>query len=103
MGNTTIDMTTGRLLRRLRFWLPTLAGNLLHQAYSLIEGIIVGKYLDKTALAAVSCTMPIILLLASLMIGVNVAVSTHTTTAYLTIPEFWENEYTFAERIAVNK
>ena len=75
MGNTTIDMTTGRPLRLLlRFGLPTLVGNLLHQAYSLTDGIIVGKYLGETALAAVGCTMPIVLLLASLMIGVNIAV-----------------------------
>lgn len=75
MPNTTIDMTTGHPLRLLlRFGLPTLAGNLLHQAYSLTDGIIVGKYLGETALAAVGCTMPIVLLLASLMIGVNVAV-----------------------------
>lgn len=75
MPNTTIDMTTGRPLRLLlRFGLPTLAGNLLHQAYSLTDGIIVGKYLGETALAAVGCTMPVVLLLAALMIGVNIAV-----------------------------
>lgn len=75
MANTTIDMTTGRPLPLLlRFGLPTLAGNLLHQAYSLTDGIIVGKYLGKTALAAVGCTMPIILLLVALMVGVNIAV-----------------------------
>ena len=33
MANTTIDMTEGRPLPLLlRFGLPTLAGNLLHQA-----------------------------------------------------------------------
>lgn len=75
MPNTTIDMTTGRPLRLLlRFGLPTLVGNLLHQAYSLTDGIIVGQYLGETALAAVGCTMPVILLLAALMIGVNIAV-----------------------------
>lgn len=75
MPNTTIDMTTGRPMRLLlRFGLPTLAGNLLHQAYSLTDGIIVGKYLGETALAAVGCTLPVTLLLAALMIGVNVAV-----------------------------
>ena len=75
MANTTIDMTEGRPLPLLlRFGLPTLAGNLLHQAYSLTDGIIVGKYLGKTALAAVGCTMPIVLLLAALMVGINIAV-----------------------------
>lgn len=75
MPKTTIDMTVGRPLPLLlRFALPTLAGNLLHQAYSLTDGIIVGKYLGEPALAAVGCTMPVVLLLAALMIGVNVAV-----------------------------
>lgn len=75
MAKTTLDMTTGRPLPlMLRFTLPTLAGNLLHQAYSLTDGIIVGRFLGETPLAAVGCTMPIILLLASLLIGVNIGV-----------------------------
>lgn len=75
MAKTTLDMTTGRPLPlMLRFALPTLAGNLLHQAYSLTDGIIVGRFLGETPLAAVGCTAPIIMLLASLLIGVNIGV-----------------------------
>lgn len=75
MPKTTLDMTTGRPLPlMLRFALPTLVGNLLHQAYSLTDSVIVGRYLGQTALAAVGCTAPVVMLLASLLIGVNIAV-----------------------------
>lgn len=75
MSKTTLDMTVGRPLSlMLRFALPTLTGNLLHQAYSMTDSVIVGRYLGQTALAAVGCTAPVIMLLAALMIGVNVGV-----------------------------
>lgn len=38
------------------------------------DSIVVGRYLGQTALAAVGSTMPVILLLAALMIGINVGV-----------------------------
>lgn len=71
----SLDMTTGRPLPLLlRFALPTLAGNLLHQAYSITDSIVVGRFLGQTALASTGCTSPIVMLLAALMIGVNLAV-----------------------------
>lgn len=71
----SLDMTAGRPARLLwRFTLPTLAGNLLHQAYSITDSVVVGQYLGQTALAAVGCTAPIVMLLAALMIGINVGV-----------------------------
>lgn len=70
---TSLDMTAGSPARLLwRFTLPTLAGNLLHQAYSITDSVVVGRYLGQTALAAVGCTAPIVMLLAALMIGINV-------------------------------
>lgn len=75
MAKATLDMTQGSALPLLlRFALPTLAGNLLHQVYTLTDSIIVGRYLGETPLGAVGCTTPIIMLLAALMIGVNIAV-----------------------------
>ncbi len=71
----SLDMTTGRPLPLLlRFALPTLAGNLLHQAYSITDSIVVGRFLGQTALASAGCTAPVAMLLAALMIGVNIAV-----------------------------
>ena len=51
----------------LAFSVPSLIGNLLHQVYSLTDSIVVGRILGMEALAAVGCTMPLILLLAALM------------------------------------
>lgn len=70
-----LDMTEGKPLSLLwAFTFPTLMGNLLHQAYSITDSIVVGRYLGQTALAAVGSTTPVVLLLAALMIGVNVGV-----------------------------
>lgn len=75
MTAKNLDMTSGNPLPLLLcFALPTFAGNLLYQVYSLTDSIIVGRYLGETALAAVGCTMPVVILLAALMVGVNVAV-----------------------------
>lgn len=71
----SLDMTAGSPARLLwRFTLPTLAGNLLHQAYSITDSVVVGRYLGQTALAAVGCTSPVVMLLAALMVGINVGV-----------------------------
>ena len=71
----SLDMTTGHPLPMLlRFTLPTLTGNLLHQAYSITDSVVVGQFLGQTALASVGCTSPIVMLLAALMIGINLAV-----------------------------
>lgn len=55
----------------LRFSLPLLAGNLLQQAYSVTDSIIVGQFLGKEALAAVSASFFIYYFLISLVIGVG--------------------------------
>ena len=69
------DMTTGSPLRLLTaFTLPALAGNLLNQVYSITDSIIVGRYLGQTSLAAIGVTMPIVLLTAAMVIGLNIGV-----------------------------
>ena len=78
-----LDMTKGSVLRALlMFSIPSLIGNVLNQVYSITDSIIVGRILGMDALAAVGCTMPIVLLVASLMIGVNIAVSILLAQAY---------------------
>ena len=68
-------MTTGSPLRLLTaFTLPALAGNLLNQVYSITDSIIVGRYLGQTSLAAIGVTMPIVLLTAAMVVGLNVGV-----------------------------
>lgn len=93
----SLDMTTGRPLPLLlRFALPTLAGNLLHQAYSITDSIVVGRFLGQTALASAGCTSPIVMLLAALMIGVNVAVG------ILISHSFGRHDYEGIRRTMVN-
>ena len=51
----TIDMTTGSPSKKiLLFSIPILLGNILQQIYSLSDTLVVGRYLGKEALAAVS-------------------------------------------------
>ena len=76
-------MTQGDVLKGLlAFSVPSLIGNLLHQIYSITDSIVVGRILGVEALAAVGCTMPIILLLAALMIGTNIGVSITLSQAF---------------------
>ena len=52
-GNT--DLTEGKVWKVIvRFALPLLVGNLLQQFYNITDSIIVGQFLGKEALAAVS-------------------------------------------------
>ena len=75
MKSRSRDMTIGSPLRLLTaFTLPALAGNLLNQVYSITDSIIVGRYLGQTSLAAIGVTMPIVLLTAAMVIGLNVGV-----------------------------
>ena len=71
-----LDMTKGSPMRSiLAFSIPVLIGNVLNQVYSITDSIIVGRVLGMDALAAVGGTMPIVLLMAAVMIGVNAGVS----------------------------
>lgn len=79
--NDTIPATdarqTGDLTRGpewkviLRFAAPLLAGNLLQQLYNITDSIIVGQFLGKEALAAVSASYFIYYFLVSLVIGIG--------------------------------
>lgn len=75
MKSKNLDMTQGNALQLLvAFTLPALASNLLNQVYSITDSIIVGRILGQTALAAVGVCMPIVLLTASMIIGLNIGV-----------------------------
>ncbi len=55
----------------LRFAFPLLIGNVLQQAYNLTDSIIVGQFLGKEALAAVSASFFIYYFVVSLIIGIG--------------------------------
>ena len=66
------DMTEGSPLKLiLLFSLPLLAGNMFQQLYNMVDSIVVGNYVGKTALAAVGTGFPMIFMLASLFMGLG--------------------------------
>ncbi len=67
------DLTQGKeSVLIVKFAIPILLGNLLHQLYHIVDSIIVGQFLGKTALGAVGLTMPIIFTLISLIVGLSI-------------------------------
>lgn len=66
------NMTEGSPIKLiLAFALPMLIGNIFQQLYNMVDSIVVGNYVGKTALAAVGTGFPIIFLTASLFIGIG--------------------------------
>ena len=66
----TSDLTHGPVWKVIvRFALPLLIGNLLQQLYNITDSIIVGQFLGKEALAAVSHSLYITLLYHSLSVS----------------------------------
>lgn len=69
-GNT--DLTEGKVWKVIvRFAVPLLVGNLLQQFYNITDSIIVGQFLGKEALAAISASFFIYYFIISLVIGVG--------------------------------
>ena len=69
-GNT--DLTEGKVWKVIvRFAVPLLVGNLLQQFYNITDSIIVGQFLGKEALSAVSASFFIYYFIISLVIGVG--------------------------------
>ncbi len=66
------DLTVGNEAKLIfKFALPMVLGNLFQQLYSVVDRIIVGRFIDETALAAVGASFPIFYLLISFMIGIG--------------------------------
>ena len=63
-----MDMTAGILLR---FMLPLLVGNIFQQVYSMVDMMIVGRYIGPDALAAVGATGSLNFLFFSLCNGLS--------------------------------
>ena len=66
------DLTQGPVgMTILRFAGPLLVGNILQQLYNLTDSIIVGRFVGKEALAAVSASFFIYYFVISLVIGIG--------------------------------
>jgi putative MATE family efflux protein len=64
------DLTVGKESKLiLQFATPMLLGNLFQQLYNVVDAWVIGRFIDKQALAAVGASFPIIFILISMVIG----------------------------------
>ena len=64
------DLTIGKEGKLIfQFAAPMLLGNLFQQLFSVVDSIVVGKFIGKEALAAVGASFPVIFIMVSLIIG----------------------------------
>lgn len=72
----TKNLTEGNIyLNLLLYALPLIASNMLGQAYSTVDGIIAGKFIDEFALGAISATGSVETLLSGLFGGFAIGFS----------------------------
>ena len=68
-----LDMTEGKPMSLiLRFSIPLLLGNLLQQLYNMVDSSVVGIFVGKVALSAVSTGYPIVYMLTSAFAGISI-------------------------------
>ena len=71
-----LDMTKGEPLRIiLRFFIPLFIGDLLQQFYSIIDSIIIGKFVGTDAFAAVGSSSAITVFITSILLGLSMGAS----------------------------
>ncbi len=64
------DLTTGKEGKLIfQFAAPMLIGNVFQQLFSVVDSIVVGKFVGKEALAAVGASFPVIFIMVSMIIG----------------------------------
>lgn len=77
MKKTSVkDFTSGSPTKiLLRFTLPMLIGNLFQQLYNMVDSIVVGKFVDSNALAAVGASSSSVFLIFGLTFGLSAGIS----------------------------
>jgi putative MATE family efflux protein len=64
------DLTIGKEGKLIfHFAAPMLVGNIFQQLFSVVDSIVVGKFVGKEALAAVGASFPVIFIMVSMIIG----------------------------------
>jgi putative MATE family efflux protein len=72
----TRDMTHGSPVKLIiKFSIPMLIGNLFQQFYNMVDSIVVGKFVDSNALAAVGATGSLVFLIIGLCFGLSAGIS----------------------------
>jgi len=90
------DLTQGTVWKViLKFTFPLLIGNILQQTYNLIDSIIVGQFLGKQALAAVSASFFIYYFIISLIIGIGSGI-TVVVSQYYGAKQYDKVQHTFS-------
>ena len=70
------DFTSGHVTKQiLSFSGPMLIGNLFQQVYSMVDAVVVGRYVGGNALAAVGVAMNVLFFLLSVLIGLTTGAS----------------------------
>ena len=71
-----LDMTKGDPSRIiLKFFIPLFIGDLLQQFYSIIDAIVIGKYVGTDAFAAVGSSSAVIVFITSILLGLAMGAS----------------------------
>ena len=72
----TKDLTVGSPLKLIiTFAIPMIVGNLFQQLYNLVDSIVVGQFIGKNALAAVSSAYTVMVFVTSVIIGLCMGAS----------------------------
>ena len=75
-SSTVKDMTTGTIWKHLiTFAFPLFIGNIFQQLYNTVDSVVVGNFVGSDALGAVTSTMPIVITLIGLFIGLAMGAS----------------------------
>jgi len=70
------DFTSGSISKPLMaFAAPMIIGNLFQQLYSIVDAIVVGRYVGGGALAAVGISMNMVMFIVSILIGLTTGAS----------------------------
>lgn len=78
-----MDMTKGKPLQLIiKFMIPLIIGNIFQQFYSMVDTIIVGRYVGFHALAAVGATGTIMFLIIGFMQGITTGFTVLTAQRY---------------------
>jgi putative MATE family efflux protein len=65
------DLTNGKEGKLIfQFAAPMLMGNVFQQLFSVVDSVVVGKFVGKEALAAVGASFPVIFIMVSMIIGI---------------------------------
>lgn len=71
MGSNAVLMTNGSIYKKIvKFALPIFWGNLFQQLYNIVDSLVIGNFVGRDALAAVSSTGSLIFLLVGLFGGI---------------------------------